>query len=59
MVEAIRLFDHYHFRVVQKEAKQAGKKLELRKCPAISGTEPWWREDYEVAYKIRDRELFA
>jgi hypothetical protein len=59
MVEAIRLFDHYHFRVVQKEAKKKGKKLELRKCPAISGINPWWKEDYQVGYKIRDRLLFA
>jgi hypothetical protein len=59
MVEAVRLFDHYHFRVVQREAKRARKPLELRRCPAISGVDPWWREDYSVPYKIRDRELFA
>ena len=59
MVEALRIFDQYHFRVVQDEAKRARKKLELRKCPAITGDEPWWREDYATPYKIRDRLLFA
>lgn len=59
MVEAIRIFDQYHFRVVQRDAKKAHKKLELRKCPAISGQAPWWREDYDVPSKVRDRKVFA
>lgn len=29
VVEAIRIFDHYHFRVAQAEAKEARKKLQL------------------------------
>src|SRR6185369_11399243 len=32
-VEALRLFDHYHFRVTQQEAKKARKKLVLLRPP--------------------------
>jgi hypothetical protein len=59
MIEALRIFDHYHFRVVQQEAKKAKKKLQLAKPPRTPGDEPWWTEDYTNARKIRDRELFA
>lgn len=59
VVEALRIFDHYHFRVVQQEAKKAKKKLVLLKPPRAPGELPWWQEDYTVPRKIRDRELFA
>lgn len=59
MVEALRIFDHYHFRVAQKEATEAVKKLVLATPPRSPDEEPWWAEDYTVAQKIRDRELFA
>lgn len=59
VVEALRLFDHYHFRVAQQEAKQAKKKLHLAKPPRQPGENPWWDEDYTNARKMRDRELFA
>jgi phosphatidylserine/phosphatidylglycerophosphate/cardiolipin synthase-like enzyme len=59
VVEAIRIIDHYHFRVVQEEAKKATKKLFLKKPPRNEGEQPWWAEDYTNAHKIRDRELFA
>ena len=58
MVEALRLFDHYHFRVAQQEPKPR-KKLFLQKPPRKAGEVPWWAEDYTDARKIRDRELFA
>jgi PLD-like domain len=58
-VEALRIFDHYHFRVAQQEAKMAKKKLVLAKPPRNAGEQPWWAEDYVDARKIRDRELFA
>ncbi len=58
-VEALRIFDHYHFRVVQKEAKKARKTLELARPPRKAGEKPWFADDYEVPRKIRDRELFA
>jgi hypothetical protein len=59
VVEALRIFDHYHFRVAQQEAKKAKKKLVLSKPPGESGGKPWWDEDFTVARKIRDRLLFA
>ena len=59
VVEALRLFDHYHFRVHQQEAKKAKKELVLAKPPRSSGENPWWAEDYTNARKIRDRKLFA
>ena len=59
MIEAVTIIDHYHFRVVQAEASKARKALYLAKPPRNDGEVPWWKEDYEVKYKIRDRELFA
>lgn len=59
VVEALRIFDHYHFRVTQQEAKKANNELVLAKPPRSSGEAPWWEEDYTNARKIRDRELFA
>jgi phosphatidylserine/phosphatidylglycerophosphate/cardiolipin synthase-like enzyme len=59
MIEALRIFDHYHFRVVQQDAKKAKKKLQLAKPPRAAGETPWWEEDYTNARKIRDRELFG
>jgi phosphatidylserine/phosphatidylglycerophosphate/cardiolipin synthase-like enzyme len=59
-VEALRIFDHYHFRVTQQEMKAKREKLTLRKPPRPgSGERPWFQEDYTVAHKVRDRELFA
>ncbi len=59
MIEAIRIFDHYHFRVAQKEATTGVRKLQLRAAPTTSTGVPWWTEHYADARKIRDRELFA
>lgn len=59
MIEALRIFDHHHFRVAQKEAKSARKKLQLKKPPRKAGEKAWWQEDYTNARKIRDRELFS
>lgn len=59
VVEALRIFDHYHFRVAQQEAQKARRKLHLAKPPREPGEKPWWDEDYTNARKIRDRELFA
>lgn len=58
-VEALRIFDHYHFRVTQKQARRAKKKLQLAKPPRTAGEKPWFAEYYTDARKIRDRELFA
>lgn len=59
MVEALRIFDHYQFRVAQADARRARKRLELKRPPSAPGETPWWRDDYTVPHRIRDRELFA
>lgn len=59
VIEALRIFDHYHFRVTQAESKKAKKKLQLAKPPRKTGEKPWWSEYYSNARKIQDRELFA
>jgi phosphatidylserine/phosphatidylglycerophosphate/cardiolipin synthase-like enzyme len=61
MIEALRIFDHYHFRVAQAEAKKnkGSDKLLLKKPPRNTTESAWWAEDYAEARKIRDRELFA
>jgi phosphatidylserine/phosphatidylglycerophosphate/cardiolipin synthase-like enzyme len=59
VVEALRIFDHYHFRVVQQEAKKADRPFVLAKPPRNPGEVAWWAEDYSDPRKIRDRQLFA
>jgi phosphatidylserine/phosphatidylglycerophosphate/cardiolipin synthase-like enzyme len=59
MVEALRICDHYDFRVSQSASKKAGKPFVLRKPPRGPGDVPWWKRDYKDARRIRDRELFA
>jgi phosphatidylserine/phosphatidylglycerophosphate/cardiolipin synthase-like enzyme len=59
VVEALRIIDHYHFRVAQQEAKTAKKELVLAKPPRKPGEQPWWQEHYTDVQKIHDRELFA
>lgn len=59
MVEALRIFDHYQFRVAQKDAKKARRKLLLKRPPRGAEETTWFAEDYSVPVKIRDRELFA
>ena len=56
-VEALRILDHYHFRVLA--AERSSEKLVLRHPPRKPGEKPWWEEDYTDPVKIRDRELFA
>ena len=58
-VEALRIFDHYHFRVLQQNAATAMTKIQLRKAPLTASEEPWWDKDYRDPRRIRDRELFA
>jgi phosphatidylserine/phosphatidylglycerophosphate/cardiolipin synthase-like enzyme len=66
-IEALRVFDHLHFRSRMKAAskgpagsKMKTDKLTLRKPTSISG-EPAWFEEYYVtdSQKERDRKLFA
>lgn len=58
-IEALRIFDHYHFRIAQREAKKARKTLQLAKPPRKAGEKPWFDEDYTDPRRARDRELFA
>lgn len=59
MIEAVRLFDHYHFRVKQQEATTAKEKLFLAKPPQPD-QDPWWKEAFTDGHiKSRDRKLFA
>ena len=57
-VEAIRLFDHYRFRVKQLEADANHVQLNLREPPA-AGEDPWWLRDYTIPIRVRDRTLFS
>lgn len=59
MIQALTLFDHYHFRVLQAKAEASGKPLQLKKAPTKSSQKPWWDEDYTDPRKILDRKLFA
>jgi phosphatidylserine/phosphatidylglycerophosphate/cardiolipin synthase-like enzyme len=59
VVEALRIFDHYHFRVAQQEATESNRKLYLAKPPRQPADMAWWADDYTVPIKIRDRLLFA
>lgn len=57
-VEALSLFDHYHFRVVSGQHHDNDTPLVLAKPPG-AGQKPWFDDDYTVSYKIRDRQIFA
>jgi phosphatidylserine/phosphatidylglycerophosphate/cardiolipin synthase-like enzyme len=58
MIQALSLFDHYHFRVLQAKAKDSNKPIQLKKAP-MPNQKPWWDEDYTDPRKILDRKLFA
>lgn len=58
-VEALRLFDHYHFRIAQEEAKTRRESLTLAMPPRGPQERPWWEEYYTDTSRIRDREMFA
>lgn len=50
MIQALTIFDHYHFRVLQAKAGAAGKSIQLKKAP-VAGQKPWWDEDYSNPVK--------
>ena len=58
MVEALRLFDHYRFRVSQLQAATAATSLNLQEPPAAAKT-AWWHDSFTVPIKVRDRKLFS
>lgn len=59
MIEAIRIFDHYQFRLKHKAAEKTGESLQLTPPPRKPGEAPWWKKDYTEPARIRDRLLFA
>ena len=59
MVEALRIFDHYHFRVLQQAAETKQKTLHLRRPPRAASEETWWKRDFVEPRRILDRELFS
>ena len=62
MIEALRLFDHYHFRANMEQARKNGRapsEMRLRKPPRAAGERPWFDEYYTDPQKKRDRLLFA
>jgi phosphatidylserine/phosphatidylglycerophosphate/cardiolipin synthase-like enzyme len=70
-IEALRVFDHLHFRSRMKDAGSGGKKkkpakgkkadtLVLKKPKKISGKPPWFEEYYvKDSQKEKDRLLFS
>jgi hypothetical protein len=58
MIEAIRMIDHYEFRVAQKNAATARKTLMLQRPPA-AGQPAWWAKDWIEPHRIADRLLFS
>jgi len=58
-IEALRLFDHFHFRVKMQEGDATQTIIKLAKPPA-PGKKPWFAPYYRVGHvKERDRMLFA
>lgn len=58
-IEALRMFDHFHFRVSIKEGDEQQKILRLAKPPQ-AGEKPWFAPYYRIGHvKERDRKLFV
>lgn len=56
-IEALRLFDHFHFRVNVQDAEDS-QPLRLAKPPA-PGKKPWFSQYYRIGHvRERDRKLF-
>lgn len=58
MVEALRIFDSYQFRLSAKKGPKGRKELAVPP-PAGAADKPWWDKFYTVPVRIRDRQLFA
>ena len=57
MIEALSIFDHYHFRVLQAKADASHQAPPIKESAPGTGQKPWWDEDYTNPRKILDREL--
>jgi len=58
-IEALRIYDHYQFRVKQLQAATAQRVLQLKPSPVTKSERPWWSDWYTEKVRIRDRELFG
>lgn len=59
MIEALRIFDHYHFRVNLAQAEESNMRLFLSKPPCANNEKAWWEKFYTDPKKIKDREMFG
>jgi phosphatidylserine/phosphatidylglycerophosphate/cardiolipin synthase-like enzyme len=58
-IEALRMFDHFHFRVSMMEGDKEGELVRLAKPPK-PGRKPWFSSYYQKGHiKERDRKLFV
>ncbi|MDI4665043.1 phospholipase D-like domain-containing protein [Xanthobacter autotrophicus] len=58
MIEALRIYDHYMFRVAAEERRGSADPLELKRPPG-QGERAWFEHDWTDPIRARDRELFA
>ncbi|AUX78692.1 phospholipase D-like domain-containing protein [Sinorhizobium fredii] len=58
MIEALRMYDHYRFRVAAEDGEETGAPLEL-KLPPEAGEAAWFERDWTDPVRARDRQLFA
>ena len=58
MIEALRIFDHYHFRSHAKRTRRTATRWNSAP-PSAPGETAWWLPFYEEAPKVWDRELFG
>lgn len=61
MIEALRIYDHYRFRVAREDAREGATKhvLALKLPPRTRSEKPWWAKDWDDPIRRKDRELFA
>jgi len=59
-IEAVALFDHYHFRKVMQTVTQQEPPLTLWYPGKANAPNPWWKPYYDLkSIQMRDRLLFA
>ncbi len=59
-IEAVALFDHYHFRKVMQQVTQQEPPLTLWYPGKANAPDAWWKPYYDLkAIQMRDRLLFA
>ncbi|QMW23416.1 phospholipase D-like domain-containing protein [Sandaracinobacteroides saxicola] len=58
MIEALRIFDHYHFRTKRAANRDSNTPMLLQKPPA-AGEKAWFDRFWDDPVKVKDRTLFA